>query len=127
LNERPDPAVHGLYDENFEHDACGVGFIADLNGHRTHDIVSKGIEILVNLEHRGASGAEKNTGDGAGILTQLPHAFFLKVGPKAGIKLPPPGQYGVGQVFLPKDPAFESLRRDDRFLAILKRMKYPAT
>jgi glutamate synthase domain-containing protein 2/glutamate synthase domain-containing protein 1/glutamate synthase domain-containing protein 3 len=112
LNERPDPVVHGLYDENFEHDACGVGFIADLNGNRTHDIVSKGIEILVNLEHRGASGAEKNTGDGAGILTQLPHAFFLKMGPKAGIKVPAPGQYGVGQVFLPKDPKAQKRAKD---------------
>jgi glutamate synthase (NADPH/NADH) large chain len=94
----------GLYDPAFEHDACGVGFIADLNGNKTHDIVSKGIEILVNLEHRGASGAEKNTGDGAGILVQMPHAFLLKSAPKAGIALPAPGEYGVGQIFLPKDP-----------------------
>ncbi len=93
----------GLYDPSFEHDACGVGFIADLNGNKTHEIVSKGIEILVNLEHRGASGAEKNTGDGAGILVQMPHAFFLKAAPKAGFQLPAPEQYGVGMVFLPQD------------------------
>ena len=94
----------GLYDPAFEHDACGVGFIADLNGNKTHEIVSKGLEILVNLEHRGASGAEKNTGDGAGILVQMPHAFFLKTTPSIGIALPAPGKYGVGMVYLPKDP-----------------------
>ena len=116
MNERSEPMVSGLYDERFEHDACGVGFIADLNGNRTHDIVAKGIEILVNLEHRGASGAEKNTGDGAGILTQMPHAFFLKHAPKAGIKLPQPEQYGVGMVFLPKDA-----KAQKRTKAILER------
>ena len=95
---------HGLYDPAFEHDACGVGFIADLNGNKTHEIVSKGLEILVNLEHRGASGAEKNTGDGAGILVQMPHSFFLKVTSSIGIALPVPGTYGVGMVYLPKEP-----------------------
>ncbi len=103
MNDRPEPMVTGLYDPSYEHDACGVGFIADLNGNKTHDIVSKGVEILVNLEHRGASGAEKNTGDGAGILVQMPHAFFLKVAPKAGFQLPSPEHYGVGMVFLPQD------------------------
>ena len=93
----------GLYDPRFEHDACGVGFVADLNNVRSHEIVRKGIEILINLDHRGARGAEKETGDGAGILTQIPHAFFLRECSQLGIALPEPGDYGIGQCFLPKD------------------------
>jgi glutamate synthase (NADPH) large chain len=93
----------GLYDSRFEHDACGVGFIADLKNVKSHDIVQKGIQILINLDHRGARGAEKETGDGAGILTQLPHGFFLKESSKIGISLPEPGQYAVGMCFLPLD------------------------
>ncbi len=93
----------GLYDPRFEHDACGVGFIADLNNVRSHEIVRKGIEILINLDHRGARGAEKESGDGAGILVQLPHAFFLRECSRLGIGLPEPGGYGVGQVFLPRN------------------------
>ncbi|MCG6926376.1 MAG: glutamate synthase large subunit [Acidobacteria bacterium] len=93
----------GLYDPRFEHDACGVGFIADLNNVRSHEIVEKGIEILVNLDHRGARGAEKESGDGAGILTQIPHAFFLRECSQLGITLPEPGDYGIGQCFLPRD------------------------
>ncbi len=95
----------GLYDPRFEHDACGVGFVVHIKGKRSHDIVLKGIELLDNLEHRGASGAEKNTGDGAGIITQIPHAFFVKVASQEGFKLPEAGEYGVGQVFLPKHQA----------------------
>jgi glutamate synthase (NADPH/NADH) large chain len=94
----------GLYDSRFEHDACGVGFVADLRNVRSHEIVRKGIEVLRNLDHRGARGAEKETGDGAGILVQLPHAFFLKECSTLGCDLPGPEQYGVGQCFLPKDP-----------------------
>ena len=94
----------GLYDPRFEHDACGVGFIADLNNVRSHDIVRKGIEILQNLDHRGARGAEEETGDGAGILVQLPHAFLLRECARLGISLPEPGEYAVGQCFLPRDP-----------------------
>ncbi len=93
----------GLYDPRFEHDACGVGFVADLNNVRSHDIVKKGIEILINLDHRGARGAEQETGDGAGILTQIPHAFFLRECSHLGVALPEPGHYGVGQCFLPRD------------------------
>ena len=93
----------GLYDPRFEHDACGVGFIADLNNVRSHEIVEKGIEILINLDHRGARGAEKETGDGAGILIQIPHAFFLRECSQLGIALPEPGDYGIGQCFLPRD------------------------
>jgi glutamate synthase (NADPH/NADH) large chain len=93
----------GLYDPRFEHDACGVGFVADLNNVTSHEIVEKGIEILKNLDHRGARGAEKETGDGAGILVQTPHAFFLRECSQLGITLPEPGEYGVGQCFLPRD------------------------
>jgi glutamate synthase (NADPH/NADH) large chain len=93
----------GLYDPRFEHDACGVGFIADLNNTKSHEIVSKGIEILRNLDHRGARGVEKETGDGAGILVQLPHGFFLRECSRIGIGLPEPGDYAIGQCFMPKD------------------------
>ena len=98
------PSRAGLYDPRFEHDACGVGFIADLNNVRSHEIVKKGIEILINLDHRGARGAEKETGDGAGILVQLPHAFLFRECSRLGIALPGPGEYAVGQCFLPKNP-----------------------
>ncbi|MEA3419565.1 MAG: glutamate synthase large subunit [Campylobacterota bacterium] len=98
------PKKEGLYDPQFEHDACGVGFVAHLKGKKSHDIVQKGIELLINLEHRGAVGAEKNSGDGAGILTQMPDRFMRKEVKKLGIDLPEFGNYGVGVVFLPKDP-----------------------
>ncbi len=98
------PCKEGLYDPEFEHDACGVGFVAHLKGEKSHNIVSKGLELLANLEHRGAVGAEKNAGDGAGILTQMPDKFMRKVAKEAGIDLPPYGSYGVGVVFIPKDP-----------------------
>jgi glutamate synthase (NADPH/NADH) large chain len=93
----------GLYDPRFEHDSCGVGFVADLNNVRSHEIVRKGIEVLINLDHRGARGAEKETGDGAGILTQVPHAFFLRECSRLGISLPEPGDYAIGQCFLPRN------------------------
>jgi len=100
------PKKEGLYDPEFEHDACGVGFVAHLKGEQSHNIVSKGIELLVNLEHRGAVGAEKNSGDGAGILTQMPDKFMRRVAKEAGIaeELPPFGSYGEGVVFIPRDP-----------------------
>ena len=72
------PPAQGLYDPQFERDACGVGFVANLTGQPSHDIVIKGITVLSNLEHRGATGSDVNTGDGAGILVQLPHRFLLK-------------------------------------------------
>ncbi|MCH9740813.1 MAG: glutamate synthase large subunit [Epsilonproteobacteria bacterium] len=101
------PCKEGLYDPEFEHDACGVGFVAHLKGKQSHDIVSKGLELLANLEHRGAVGAEKNAGDGAGILTQMPDKFMRRVAKEAGIKeeLPAFGSYGVGVVYIPRDPA----------------------
>ncbi len=98
------PKRVGLYDPEFEHDACGVGFVAHLKGEASHNIVQKGIELLINLEHRGAVGAEKNSGDGAGILTQMPDKFLRRVLKEDGIELPEFGHYGVGVVFLPKDP-----------------------
>ena len=90
----------GLYDPSFEHDACGVGFVADLSGLPSHDTVAKALTVLRNLVHRGAQGSDPDTGDGAGILTQIPDAFFRAV---CGFELPPPGSYAAGMVFLPAD------------------------
>ena len=97
------PRKQGLYDPSFEHDACGVGFVANVKGRRTHEIIRQGLEILVNLDHRGACGCEVNTGDGAGILIQMPHAFLKKACADSRITLPEPEHYGVGMVFLPPD------------------------
>ncbi len=100
-----EPPRQGLYDPRFEHDACGVSFIADLLARASHDIVKKAVEALVHLDHRGACGCETNTGDGAGILLQTPHKFLAKACEREGIRLPKPGAYGAGMVFLPRDPA----------------------
>ena len=94
----------GLYDPQNEHDACGVGFVLNLNGRAEHAIVEKGIEVLVNLLHRGATGADAQTGDGAGLLVQIPDAFFRACTPSLGFSLPPAGAYGAGMFFLPRDP-----------------------
>ena len=96
------PPAGGLYVPSLEHDACGVGFVVHIKGERSHGIVEKGLQILLNLEHRGACGCEPNTGDGAGILLQVPDGFFRRVLP---FELPPLGTYGVGFVFLPTDAA----------------------
>ena len=93
----------GLYDPRFEHDSCGVGFVADLNNITSHEVVEKGIEVLMNLDHRGARGAEPDTGDGAGILVQLPHAFLLRECTDLGIPLPEPGDYAVAQCFFQQE------------------------
>lgn len=93
----------GLYDPSFEHDACGIGFVAHLKGCKSHQIVLDALTILENMEHRGACGCENNTGDGAGILIQTPHEFLYDECLKLGIHLPSYGQYGVGMVFLPRD------------------------
>jgi glutamate synthase (ferredoxin) len=100
---QPVPA-QGLYDPRHEHDACGVGFVVHIKGQKTHGIVSQALKLLVNLLHRGACGCEVNTGDGAGILLQMPDRFFRKEADRLGIKLPPERGYGVGLVFLPRDP-----------------------
>eukprot|EP01036_Dinobryon_divergens_P034935 gene34934-45214_t len=95
----------GLYDPANEHDACGVGFVAHIKGHKTHAIVTQALKILENLDHRGAVGADALMGDGAGILIQLPDALYRDEMAKQGIALPPFGEYGVGMVFLPKEHA----------------------
>ncbi len=99
------PPAQGLYDPAHEHDACGVGFVVDIKGRRSHAIVSQALEVLKNLLHRGACGCEVNTGDGAGILIQMPHAFLTRECGRLGIPLPSPGHYGMGLVFLPRDLA----------------------
>ncbi|MFN5531621.1 MAG: glutamate synthase large subunit [Planctomycetaceae bacterium] len=124
---RPDhrllpPTAQGLYDPANEHDACGVGFIANIQGVPTHQLVDDAVRILVNLQHRGACGCEDNTGDGAGILVQVPARFLARVCADANIRLPgPPGEYGTGLVFLPSQPderdacerMFESIVREE--------------
>jgi len=112
MNEQNMNRAEGLYDPSFEHDACGVGFIANLKGIKTHTIVRQGIQILENLEHRGAVGAEKNSGDGAGLLIQMPDGFFRKVCPPAGIRLPEEGSYGSGMIFLPKNETSRAMIMD---------------
>src|SRR6202161_1751983 len=97
------PKAQGLYSPEQEHDGCGIGFVADIQGRKSHDIVLKGIQILINLAHRGACGCDPQTGDGAGILIQIPHAFFDREATRLGFTLPAPGEYGVGMVFLPVD------------------------
>jgi len=95
--------VQGLYDPRDEHDACGVGFVVDIKGRKSHAIVEKGLQVLVNLLHRGACGCEANTGDGAGVLVQMPDRFLRKATAALGFTLPSLGQYGAGLVFLPED------------------------
>ncbi len=97
------PEAQGLYDPRFEHDACGVGLVANIKGQKSHDIIRMALTAIVNLNHRGACGCEPNTGDGAGILMQVPDAFLRKACEPLDIELPPPGQYGVGTVFLPRN------------------------
>src|SRR5437870_3245517 len=99
------PPRQGLYDPQYEHDACGVGFLVHIKGKKSNQIIRQALDILVNLNHRGACGCEANTGDGAGILLQMPHEFLTKAGAKCGFKLPAPGQFGVGMLFMPPNPA----------------------
>ncbi len=114
-------SAEGLYDPAYEHDACGVGFVVDMKGRKSHAIVTKALTVLKNLLHRGACGCEENTGDGAGILIQMPHAFLARECSRLGIDLPAPGHYGAGPVFLPRDPVqaqhcqhiFEAIIREE--------------
>jgi glutamate synthase (ferredoxin) len=99
------PPKQGLYDPQFEHDSCGVGFVVNIKGRKSHAIVQQALQALCNLDHRGACGCEANTGDGAGILMQTPHEFLAAAAGKLGFKLPAPGQYGTGMLFMPKNPA----------------------
>ncbi|MCH8829794.1 MAG: glutamate synthase subunit alpha, partial [Planctomycetes bacterium] len=99
------PGPHGLYSPDFEHDSCGVGFVAHIKGERSRQIIDDANRILNHMSHRGACGCEKNTGDGAGMLTALPHDFLARVASAdLGVTLPQPGSYGVGIVFLPLHP-----------------------
>ncbi|MCZ6875407.1 MAG: glutamate synthase large subunit, partial [bacterium] len=113
------PHKQGLYDPRFEHDACGIGFIVNIKGERSHKIVQQALMILHNLDHRGARGCEDNTGDGAGILLQVPHRFLRHACEGIGIHLPKPGHFGVGMVFLPPDRA-QRHACEKRFEAIVK-------
>jgi len=103
MNFKHYPRKQGLYDPAFEHDSCGVGFVCDIKGRKSNQIIRQGLEVLRRLSHRGATGADPKTGDGAGILIQIPHAFFTKVCAQEGISLPAEGEYGTGLVFLPQD------------------------
>src|SRR5438045_2148655 len=98
-------ADRGLYAPAHEHDACGVGFVAHIKGTKDHAIIEQGLKILENLDHRGAVGADKLMGDGAGILIQIPDDYFRAEMAQQGVELPPFGEYGVGMIFLPKEHA----------------------
>jgi glutamate synthase domain-containing protein 2/glutamate synthase domain-containing protein 1/glutamate synthase domain-containing protein 3 len=113
------PPAQGLYDPANEHDACGVGFVVNLHGRKSHQIVRQGLEVLENLTHRGACGCDPLTGDGAGILLQMPQEFFAAVTPQAGISLPAPGDWAVGNVFLP--PSEEERESAEQFFERLCR------
>src|ERR1700682_879195 len=103
------PPAEGLYDPSLEKDSCGVGFIANIKGKKSRQIVSDALNILCNLEHRGAVGADPRAGDGAGILVQIPHAFFERKATEIGFQLPKPGEYAVGALFMPKETAWRKV------------------
>ncbi len=102
----------GLYDPSFEHDACGIGFVANIKGSKSHPIISDALTVLENMEHRGACGCENNTGDGAGIMIQMPHEFFFDECLRLGVHLPSFGKYGVGMIFFPKEIRLREESRD---------------
>jgi glutamate synthase (NADPH) large chain len=103
------PRAQGLYNPAREHDSCGVGFVADMRNRKSHDILEKGLQILVNLDHRGATGADAKLGDGCGVLVQIPHGFFAPECAKLGIALPEAGHYAIGQFFMPRDKSARQL------------------
>src|SRR5690349_20564706 len=105
-------ASEGLYSSSFEHDACGIGFVANIKGNKSHQIVGDALTVLENMEHRGACGCEHNTGDGAGIMIQIPHEFFFDECIKMGVHLPSYGKYGVGVIFFPKEVRLREECRD---------------
>src|SRR5581483_11645324 len=115
IRREPPPAA-GLYDPSQEHDACGVGFVVDMKGRRSFSIVRRALQVLKNLQHRGACGCEVNTGDGAGILLQMPDKFLRKVAPGP---LPAAGEYGAGLIFLPRDDEARG-RIEQLFAAIVE-------
>ncbi|MBI3610210.1 MAG: glutamate synthase large subunit [Nitrospirae bacterium] len=102
------PHSQGLYHPRFEKEACGIGFVVNVKGGKSHDIIRKGLQVLENLAHRGAVGCDPCTGDGAGILLQIPHEFLKRSSAESGVRLPGAGQYGVGMVFLPAEPSQRS-------------------
>lgn len=102
----------GLYDASYEHDACGIGFVANIRGRKSHQHITDALTVLENMEHRGACGCESNTGDGAGIMIQIPHEFFFDTCISLGVHLPPSGKYGVGAIFFPKDLQLREACRD---------------
>ena len=108
MNKKERPVNQGLYREEFEHENCGIGFVAHIKGRKSHSIIIQGLEVLENMTHRGAEGADKKTGDGAGILIQVPRDFYLI----QGYSLPPAGQFGTGLVFLPQDKEDAEACRD---------------
>src|SRR5262245_18341989 len=114
------PPQQGLYDPLFEHDSCGVGFVVDVHGRKSNDIIRKALQVLINMLHRGAKGSEANTGDGAGILIQIPDAFVRQECAEIGVALPGAGSYGVGMVTLPRDPE-SRLRCEELFAAAVER------
>src|SRR5689334_20149502 len=99
------PERQGLYDPRNEHDACGVGFVANIKGRKSHEVVAAGLQILINLDHRGAVGADPLVGDGAGIMIQIPDGLLRDWAGKEGVELPPVGEYAVAMCFLPRDDA----------------------
>src|SRR6202158_1341262 len=103
------PPAEGLYDPSLEKDSCGVGFIANIKGKKSRQIVSDALNILGTLEQRGAVGADPRAGDGAGILVQIPHAFFARKAAEIGFQLPKPGEYAIGALFLPKETAWRNV------------------
>ncbi len=113
------PPKQGLYDPANEHDACGVGFVVDIKGRKSHRILEQAIQVLRNLDHRGACGCEANTGDGAGVLLQLPHHFLQSVAEREGFTLPAPGEYGSGLIFLPRN-ASKRRKLEQRFEQIVQ-------
>ena len=113
------PPKQGLYDPANEHDACGVGFVVDIKGRKSHRILEQAIEVLRNLDHRGACGCEVNTGDGAGVLLQIPHRFLQAVAQRDGFTLPAPGEYGSGLIFLPRN-ASKRRKLEERFEQIVQ-------
>src|SRR5216684_7795272 len=116
----PGMTAQGLYDPALERDSCGVGFIADIKGRKSHKLVEDALAILCNLEHRGAVGADPRAGDGAGILVQIPHKFFARQADRLGFSLPKPGEYAVGVLFMPRDPDWRQVIRDI-YLQMIKR------
>jgi glutamate synthase domain-containing protein 2/glutamate synthase domain-containing protein 1/glutamate synthase domain-containing protein 3 len=113
------PEKQGLYDPWFEHEACGLGFVVDVKGRKSHGILEQALQVLRNLDHRGACGHEPNTGDGAGVLIQMPDSFFRETLKQARVSLPPPGEYACGMIFLPRNPV-KRRRLEERFEKIVQ-------